>query len=45
MSKSTGILYKCRPFLNKRTLKDLYTTFVIPYFIYGIKLSGLTKET
>ena len=44
IAKSIGILYKIRHFLDKRTLKNLYFTFVYPYLIYCIGIWGNTND-
>ena len=38
ISKSIGILYRTRQFLNKDTLRNLYFTFVYPYLIYSVEV-------
>ena len=40
ISKSLGIIYKIRSFLNRITLRNLYHTFVFPYLIYGVEVWG-----
>ena len=40
ISKSSGILFKVRNYLDKHTLKQLYYSFVYPYLIYGIEIWG-----
>ena len=40
ISKSIGILCKARKLLHKKTLINLYYTFVYPYFTYGIHVWG-----
>ena len=37
ISKTTGILYRCRK-INNKTMINLYYTLFYPYIIYGIKL-------
>ena len=39
ISKSSGILFKVRNYLDKNTVKQLYS-FVYPYLIYGIEIWG-----
>ena len=34
ISKSIGIIYKARNYVNRHTLRNLYYTFVYPYLIY-----------
>ena len=38
LSKSIGIINKTSQFLNKKTLRNLYYTFVYPYLIYCIEI-------
>ena len=45
ISKSIGILYKCKQFLDKKTLRNLYNSFVLPYLNYGVEIWGTTKKT
>lgn len=40
ISKSIGILYKTRKYLDKHTLRNLYYTFVYPYLIYCVEVWG-----
>jgi hypothetical protein len=40
LAKSIAILSKTRPFFNKRTLLQLYYSFMYPYLIYGNLLWG-----
>ena len=40
ISKSIGILYRTRSFLDKTTLLNLYYTFVFPYLIYCNEIWG-----
>ncbi len=40
VSKSFGILYKTRQYLDKCTLRNLYYTFVYPYLIYCVEVWG-----
>ena len=40
ISKSSGILSKARNYIDKKTLKQLYYSFVYPYLIYGIEIWG-----
>ena len=40
ISKSPGILSKARNYMDKKTLKQLYYSFVYPYLIYGIEIWG-----
>ena len=45
ISKSIGIINKIRKFLNKKTLRNLYYTFVYPYLIYCIEIWGNTHDS
>ena len=38
--KIIGIMYKARRYLNKSSLKNLYYTYIYPYFIYCIEVWG-----
>ena len=40
ISKSSGILFKVRNYLDKNALKQWYYSFVFPYLIYGIVMWG-----
>ena len=40
ISKSIGILYKIRRFLDMNTLIQMYHSFVFPYLIYFIEIWG-----
>ena len=40
ISKSSGILSKARNYIDKKTLKQFYYSFVYPYLIYGIEIWG-----
>ena len=40
ISKSSGILFKARNYLDKKALKQLYYSFVYPYLIYVIEIWG-----
>ena len=44
ISKSIGIINKILKFLNKKTLRNLYYTFVYPYLIYCIEIWGNTHD-
>ena len=43
IAKSNGILYKIRIFLDRKTLSQLYNSFVFPYLIYGVEVWGNTN--
>ena len=45
ISKSIGIIYKIRHFLDKRSLRNMYFTFIYPYLIYCLEIWGNTYET
>lgn len=45
ISKSIGILYKARNYLNKYTLKNLYYTYTYPYLIYCVEVWGNACNT
>ena len=38
VAQGVGILYKCRPYLNKNTLKCLSDAFVCPYLKYCVEV-------
>ena len=40
ISKSIGILYKIRRFLDMNTLIQMYHSFVFPYLIYCVEIWG-----
>ena len=40
ISKSIGIIYKVRKFVEKQTIKNMYYTFVFPYLIYCNEIWG-----
>ena len=44
VSRSLGIMYKCKTFFNQSTLVTLYNAFVYPYFTYCISVWGNTFE-
>ena len=37
ISKSIGIIYKIRKFMDKQTLRNMYFSFIYPYLIYCIE--------
>ena len=45
ISKLIGIINKIRKFLNKKTLRNLYYTFVYPYLMYCIEIWGSTHDS
>ena len=40
ISKSIGIIYKVRKYVEKQTIKNMYYTFVFPYLIYCNEIWG-----
>ena len=40
VSKGIGIIYKARRYLNRRSLLNLYHSFVYPYLIYSVEVWG-----
>ena len=40
ISKGIGIMYKARSYLNKKSLANLYHTYIYPYLIYCIEIWG-----
>ena len=44
IAKSIGVIHKTRNFLNDKTLRNLYFTFIYPYLIYCIEIWGNTNE-
>ena len=45
ISKSIGIIFKIRNFLDKHILRNMYFTFIYPYLIYCVEIWGNTNET
>ena len=45
ISKSIGIFFKIRNFLDKHSLRNMYFTFIYPYLIYCVEIWGNTNET
>ena len=45
ISKSIGIMYKIRPFVNKETLKILYYSLIYPHLTYAVEAWGSAIET
>ena len=45
IAKSIGILTKIRRFLNIKTLRNLYLSFVYPYLTYCVEVWGNTHDT
>ena len=44
VARSVGILYKIRHYLNKKTLLNMYYTFVFRYLIYGVEIWGIASH-
>ena len=40
VSRGIGIISKAKPFLNRKSLVDLYYAFVYPYLIYCVEVWG-----
>ena len=45
ISRSLGILYKCRKYFDSDTLLMLYSSFVYPHFTYCLSVWGNTCKT
>ena len=45
ISKSIGLLYKIRPFVNTKLMKTLYYSLVYPHLIYAIEVWGSADDT
>ena len=45
ISKSIGLLYKIRPFINTKLMRTLYYSIVYPYLIYAIEVWGSADDT
>ena len=45
ISRSLGILYKCRKYFDSDVLLTLYNSFIYPYFTYCISIWGNTYQT
>ena len=45
VSKGIGILYKARQFLDKKSLHNLYYSYIYPYLIYCIAVWGSGCQT
>ena len=44
ISKKIGMMSRVKHFVNQRTLKTLYNSFIQPHLIYGIPLRGATFD-
>ena len=40
ISRSIGIMYKLRPFVNVNTMKSVYYSIIYPHLIYGLQVWG-----
>ena len=40
LSKSIGIMYKCRYYFDKETMRNLYFSFIYPYLTYCVEIWG-----
>ena len=40
ISRSIGVLYKIRPFVSQKIIKNLYYAIVYPFLLYGITIWG-----
>jgi len=45
VARSIGILYKIRPFVNKKIMINLYNSLIYPHLIYAIHVWGSTFKT
>ena len=45
VSKGIGILYKARQFLDKKSLHIIYYSYIQPYLIYCLEVSGSACQT
>ena len=45
VSKGIGVLYKARQFLDKKSLHNLYYSYIYPYLIYCIEVWGSACQT
>ena len=45
ISKSLGILYKIRRYLDNTTLTNMYYSFVFPYLIYCVEIWGSSLKS
>ena len=45
ISKGIGIMYRTRSCLTKRSLKNLYYSYIYPYLIYCIEIWGISPQT
>ena len=40
VARGFGILYKCKPYFSRETMRTLYNSFIYPYFTYCIEVWG-----
>ena len=45
ISRSIGVLYKIKPFVNLQILKTLYYSLIYPHLIYAIEVWGSADTT
>ena len=45
ISRSIGVLYKIRPYVNLKILKTLYYSLIYPHLIYAIEVWGSADYT
>ena len=45
VSKGIGIMYRARNYLTKNSLKSLYFSYIYPYLIYCVDISGISPQT
>ena len=45
VSKGVGIMYKARQYLDKKSLQNLYYSYIYPYLIYCIEVWGSACQT
>ena len=45
IARSIGIMYKLRPFVDTKIMKNVYYSIIYPHLIYGIQVWGLAFKT
>ena len=45
ISRSFGIMYKLRPFVNVRIMESVYYSIIYPHLIYGLQVWGSAFQT
>ena len=45
LARSIGIMYKLRPFVDTKIMKNVYYSIIYPHLIYGIQVWGLAFKT